>query len=69
MMMTLADEMMNWEVHALRNLVTALILFTQQHARRHPEAQPLADRFVLLKNQLRERQLAALTDPERRHER
>lgn len=65
----LADEMGQWEIHALRNVVTQIVVEVQLWAREHPEVQPLADKCVSLKDRFRERQEAALNDPAVRHDR
>jgi hypothetical protein len=64
----LAWEMAQWEIHALRGLVTTLVLLVQIYARSHPEAKPLARHLVQVKDHLREDQIEALMDPVKRNQ-
>ena len=63
---TLSWEMAQWEIHALRGLVTALTMQVQAYAREHPEARPLARAVVTFKTHMKEAQLEALVDPAKR---
>jgi hypothetical protein len=59
-------EMAQWEIHALRGLVTVLVIQVQVYARQHPEARPLAHALVNFKTHMKEAQLEALMDPIKR---
>ena len=59
-------EMAQWEIHALRGLVTALVIQVQVYAKSHPEARPLARALVSFKTHMKEAQLQALKDPAKR---
>jgi hypothetical protein len=63
---TLTWEMAQWEIHALRSLVTAFVVQLQAYAREHPEAGALARALVSFKTHVKEAQLEALTDPVKR---
>jgi hypothetical protein len=63
---TLTWEMAQWEIHALRGLVTVLVIQVQVYAKQHPEARPLANALVGFKTHMKEAQIEALTDPVKR---
>jgi len=65
----LSYEMAQWEIHALRTLLTIIILRVQYYSRRHPAALELSETLVLLKQRLNDAQLEALLDPKHREER
>ena len=62
----LSVEMAEWEIHALRGLVTVLVVQVQLYAREHPEAAPLAKSLVEFKKNVQDAQLEALIDPVKR---
>jgi hypothetical protein len=59
-------EMAQWEIHALRGLVTVLVIQVQVYAKEHPEARPLASALVSFKTHMKEAQLEAFMDPIKR---
>jgi hypothetical protein len=59
-------EMAQWEIHALRGLVTVLVVQVQVYAKSHPEARALARALVSFKANMRNAQLEALRDPNKR---
>jgi len=68
-MADLAREMLEYEVHALRNLTTVMLIQVQLYARQHPEAQPLADLLVGWKQRMLDAEMEALRDPVKRRAR
>lgn len=50
-------HMNEWEVHALRNTVAAMLVTVQLYARSHPDAKDLAEELVNMKRKLADDQL------------
>ena len=62
-------EMLKWEVHALRTLLTVCIARVQVYTKTHPEAEPLERMLIDLKERMEAQHLEALLDPAKRNER
>ncbi len=62
-------EMAEWEIHALRGLISVALVQTRLLARRIPEAAPIANMLEAAKDKLMADALVAMRDPAKRNER